>query len=203
MMNKDIADSFQSGMLLGWVTSLCTLPSEVWHFCKWHLLICIIMHTHWEKSHFGSLKRPKGKYLRTPSELKIWPFSSLYMALFLSCVYVLAKEICFILCKHKVRSNTTCQTRTLSSYADPLWEGFLPNSWVIHLWSNLLLSRQLQFLNTCFCELLLIPTCSNYAKKSRESPIFQKFGSKTFWNDSFLNNVLISVVVFWIFHHPY
>ena len=26
---------------LGWVTSLCAYPSEVWHLCKWLLLICI------------------------------------------------------------------------------------------------------------------------------------------------------------------
>ncbi len=31
----------QSGILLGWVTNLCTQPSEVWHLCKWHFLICI------------------------------------------------------------------------------------------------------------------------------------------------------------------
>ena len=41
----------QSGILLGWVTNLCTQPSEVWHLCKWHLLICIFLrHLKWVKT---------------------------------------------------------------------------------------------------------------------------------------------------------
>ena len=35
----------------------------------------IALHTHWEKSHFGSLKRSKEKYLRTPSGGSIFSLS--------------------------------------------------------------------------------------------------------------------------------
>ena len=38
----DLAYLIQSGILLWWVTSLCTWPSVVWHLCMWcHLHECL------------------------------------------------------------------------------------------------------------------------------------------------------------------
>ncbi len=72
-----LCKDLQSGILLGWLTNFCTQPSEVWHLCKWHLLICIfdfstVRHLKWVKTTNFQISRDATRLSATNQHSSKW-----------------------------------------------------------------------------------------------------------------------------------